>query len=108
MTGEMNWIKRDGTDSNGDTWETHANIAKRMRVPLRPFDVYIGPYIAAKQGKIFLSSEDGYSGEVCLWPDGVAPAYREPMVCGYAPFNDADAACLAVGVVLRQYRKAHK
>lgn len=108
MTGEMAWIKPDGTDSNGDVYDVHAKVARALRCRLRPFDKYIGPYIAHKAGKLWLSVEDdGFLGSVCLWPGGVAPAYREPVVVYYRPFNDAEAATAAARQAVKQSKKAN-
>lgn len=101
MTGEMSWIKPDGTDSNGDVYTVHARVARALRCRLRPFDVYIGPYIAHRKGRLWINTEDGFTGTVCLWPDGQAPAYREPISATYAPFDDVDAALAAAREVLR-------
>lgn len=106
MTGEMAWIKPDGTDSNGEKWEPHAKVARALRCRLKPFDSYIGPYIAHSAGKLFISSEDGIVGTVCLWPEGIAPADREPITEDYFPLYDADAALAAARSVLRKYREA--
>ena len=45
MTGEMHSITQKGVDSNGDSWPTHAAIARAVKGKLKPFDVYQGPYI---------------------------------------------------------------
>ena len=45
MTGEMHSITQKGIDSNGDSWPTHAAIARAVKGKLKPFDVYQGPYI---------------------------------------------------------------
>ena len=45
MTGEMHSITQKGLDSNGDSWPTHAAIARAVKGKLKPFDVYQGPYI---------------------------------------------------------------
>jgi hypothetical protein len=108
MTGEMGWIKANGLDSNGDTWEVHAKVARALRCQLRPFDKYIGPYIAHKRGQIFLSSDDGETGTACLWPDGQAPAYREPFTVEFFPLYNSDAALAAARDVLRQYAAARR
>lgn len=111
MTGEMSRIDRNGRDSDGETWETHAYVARKLRRPLRPFDKYIGPYIACKEGRLWISSDDGESGYACLWPDGIPPAYCEPIVSEpfplYQGITDALALDAARGV-LRAYRKARK
>ena len=82
MTGEMSWINQDGEDSNGETWSTHAAVAKAVGGELKPFDAYQGPYIAvggdvtvgespyalAVQGlgivRLWLCSDDGWLGYV--------------------------------------------
>lgn len=104
MTGEVSWIKPNGEDSRGDVYETHARVARALRCKLLPFDAYIGPYIAHKRGKLFLSSEDGFLGTVCLWPGGIAPAYRDPVVVEYAPADDADAALAAARAAIAKVR----
>ena len=106
MTGEVSWIKPNGEDSNGDVYETHAKVARALRCKLRPFDVYIGPYIAHKRGKMFISTEDGSEGTVCLWPGGIAPAFRDPIVETFAPIWDSGAALSAARAVLKRARKA--
>lgn len=45
MTGEMQAIKQDGNDSNGEYWPLHAAVAKAINGILKPFDVHQGPYI---------------------------------------------------------------
>lgn len=102
MTGEMNWIKPNGDAGDGESYPLHAAIARALRSRLRPFDTYVGPYIDHKRGKIFITSEDGCTGTVCMWPGGVAPAYREPLVSEYFPAEDVDAARAAVSEVLRR------
>ena len=49
MTGEMHSINQKGIDSNGDSWPTHAAIARAVKGNLKPFDVYQGPYIVVGQ-----------------------------------------------------------
>lgn len=108
MTGEMMKIDSGGNDSNGDTWSTHAYVARSLRRPLRPFDAYIGPYIACKEGRLWLGTDDGYTGYACLWPDGVAPAYCEPIVVHAGFCDDVESALMAARECLRRYRKARK
>ena len=105
MTGEMSWIKPNGEDSNGDVYEVHAKVARALRCRLHPFDVYIGPYIDTLRGHLFISTDDGFLGVVCLWPGGVAPAYRIPIVAEYAPFDSVEEALVAARQVLREARK---
>ena len=105
MTGEMSWIKPNGDDSNGEGWPVHAKVARALRCRLRPWDVYCGPYIQTKRGKLFLSTEDGMSGTACLWPSGVAPAYREPVTCDFPSVDDVDDALEACRAVLREAGK---
>ena len=105
MTGEMSWIKPNGDDSNGEGWPVHAEVARALRCRLRPFDTYIGPYIQTKRGKLFLSSEDGYTGTACLWPGGIPPAYREPIVREFPNVYDAEQALDACRQVLRAARQ---
>jgi hypothetical protein len=104
MTGEMSWIKADGEAGDGFSYPVHAFVARKLRSKLRPFDTYIGPYIAHKRGRIFISSEDGYVGTVCLWPGGIAPAFREPIVAEYFPLDDAEQALSATRDVLKRAR----
>lgn len=99
MTGEVSWIKSTGEDSRGDYYPIHAAIAKALRVPLRPFDVYIGPYVATKKGWLFL---DDNEGQVVLWPGGVAPAYCEPKVADYFPGDVLSAVAAARSLVRRK------
>lgn len=108
MTGEMSWIKPSGQDSNGETWEIQATVARALRCKLRPFDAYLGPYINHQNGKIFISSDDGEVGTVCLWPNGIAPAYQMPVTAQYFPLYDNDAALAATRDMLRRHRKALK
>src|SRR3990167_7080000 len=113
MTGEVSSIDRNGLDSNGDQWETHAAVARALRRRLRPFDKYIGPYIDTRGGKLFLGSCDcqpcgGSDGVGCLWPDGGVPAYREPITFSYGPAHDVDEAINAARQCLRLYRKQRK
>ena len=104
MTGEVSWIKPNGDDSNGEGWPVHAHVARALRCRLRPFDAYAGPYVQHKRGRLFISSEDGAIGTVCLWPGGVPPAYREPPTVEYFPLDDAQAALTAAREVLRLAR----
>ena len=108
MTGEMHRIDRDGNDSNGESWLTHAHVARALRRPLRPFDVYSGPYIACPEGRLWLSSDDGCTGYACLWPDGTAPAYCEPIVVPAGDCSDKVAALAAARECLRQYRQVKR
>lgn len=108
MTGEMHRIDRDGNDSNGESWPTHAYVARSLRRPLRPFDKYAGPYIACKEGRLWLSSDDGYSIYACLWPDGIASAYCEPIVVRIIDPDSDESALIAARECLRQYRKAKR
>lgn len=64
MTGEMSWIRQDGEDSNGDSWEVHAAIARELGGTLRPFDVYQGPFIALPHAALWVTSDDGAFGRV--------------------------------------------
>ena len=102
MTGEMHSINRKGEDSNGESWPVHATVAGALRCFLQPFDAYIGPYIAHPKGKIFISMEEDGRGVMCLWPGGVAPAYREPIVEEYFPWDNTRAATWAARSVLRR------
>lgn len=104
MTGEVSYIRPDGTDSNGDCWSTHAYVARQLRRPLRPFDKYIGPYIACKEGRLWLG-DDGSGPYVCLWPQGIAPAYADPIVRHCEDYSDL-AALDAAREVLRKYWEA--
>lgn len=102
MTSEMNSIDTNGNASDGNCYPVHAAVAKALRSPLRPFDTYIGPYIAHKRGKLFLGVGVGsYAGYVCLWPGGVAPAYCKPVVCEYGNPDDISAAIAAARRTLR-------
>lgn len=104
MTGEMSRIDKDGNDSNGESWPTHAYLARKLRGELRPFDVYTGPYIRVPEGCVWLGNDDDGRGPyVCLWPDGIAPAYREPIVV-YAPVGDDLEFLEAARKCLRRYR----
>lgn len=105
MTGEMSWIKPNGEDSNGEGWPVHAEVARALHCRLRPWDVYCGPYIDHKRGKLWLSSDDGMSGTACLWVNGEAPAYREPITCDFWNVEDADATLDACRAVLREAGK---
>lgn len=97
MTGEMAWITQDGRDSNGDNYPTQAAIAAALGCDLRPFDVYIGPYVHHAAGKLFVGCDDDGAGAwfVCLWPGGVAPAFREPVVVHFGAYDDAEEAIAA-------------
>lgn len=106
MTGEMGWIKANGEASDGNSYPVHATVARALRSRLRPFDTYIGPYIAHKRGRLWISSDDGAVGTVCLWPGGIAPAFCEPITADYFPLDDADAALEAARECLRQARRA--
>lgn len=112
MTGEMARIDSKGRDSNGEEWSTHAYVARKLRRPLRPFDVYIGPYIDCKEGRLFIGPDDfGEMATACLWPDGQAPAYRAPIVSApfplYCSITD-DCAVSAARECLAEYRKQQK
>lgn len=104
MTGEMGWIKPNGDAGDGSSYPLHAQVARRLRSRLRPFDTYIGPYIAHKRGHIFISSDDGIIGQVCLWPDGQAPAYRDPIVAEFFPLDDVESAIEAAREVCKVAR----
>lgn len=109
MTGEMSRIDQKGHDSNGDDWPMHAAVAKALRCPLQPFDVYIGPYIRCHEGWLFLGSDgDGCEVYACLWPDGQAPAWRDPIVSDNFWHDDVEAAITAARDVLRRYRAERK
>jgi hypothetical protein len=106
MTGEMSWIRPYGKDSNGDIYYIQAHVARALRCRLRPFDRYIGPYIAHEKGKLFIScDEEGYLGVVCLWPGGVPPAYCVPIMAEFFPANDATAALAAARSALKEARR---
>lgn len=105
MTGEMGWIKANGDAGDGNSYPVHAQVARALRCRLRPFDTYIGPYIAHKRGKLFIGSDDGCTAYVCLWPGGAAPAFCEPVVSELFYWNDADAALEAARSVLKAARK---
>jgi len=85
MAGEMSWIKQDGTDSDGNVWETHAAIAKAVGGYLRPFDQYQGPYITVGGDVVVGIPPYGvpaqHLGVVRLWlcndEDGLCYIYRE-------------------------------
>lgn len=82
MTGEMAWIRPDGTDANGEVWETHAAVSQAIGGELHPFDVYQGPYIVIGEDisvgevpyriplrglgviRLWLTSSDGVHGRV--------------------------------------------
>ena len=109
MTGEMSWIKANGEDSNGECWPVHAEVARALRCKLKPFDVYAGPYIDHKRGRLWISSEDGKVGQVCLWVNGEAPAYREPIARAFPLFDDGGQAALdCAREVLKAARKGAK
>ena len=103
MTGEMGWIKPNGDAGDGESYPVHAAVARALHSPLRPFDTYIGPYIQHKRGRLFISSDDGVIGTVCLWPGGVAPAQCEPVTADYFPLDDAWGALTAARDVLRKH-----
>lgn len=109
MTGEMRHIDRDGNDSNGETWETHALLARALRGKLRPFDVYTGPYIEVEEGYIFLDYSDG-AVEVVLWPGGHAPAYVTPYSepAGLMFDDDPGPIIDAARAMLRRYRREQR
>jgi hypothetical protein len=104
MTGEMSWIKPNGEAGDGNTYETHAFVARKLRAKLRPFDTYIGPYVDTKYGKLFITSDDGISGAVCLWVGGIAPAYHKPITGEYFPFDMPEAALDCARMVLKTAR----
>lgn len=73
MTGEMAWIKKDGTDSNGECWPIHASIARQLKGELHPFDVYQGPYIKVGKYKLWIvpfDMCDGYVRVLSEWYSG--------------------------------------
>lgn len=102
MTGEMAWIKPNGDAADGNSYPMHAAVAMDLGAALKPFDTYIGPYIDHAQGKIFITSDDGFRGAVCLWPGGEAPAYRQPLVEEFCPFDNLSAALEAARLVLKR------
>lgn len=97
MTGEM-------TQADLADWPLHKKVARALRSRLRPFDQYVGPYIAHKKGRVWISSDDGFAGEVCVWPHGLPPAQCEPIVEGYAPLSDAAEALAAARRALRRVK----
>lgn len=108
MTGEMQSIDKFGDDSNGESWPTHAALARALRGQLRPFDKYAGPYIQVPEGRLWLSSDDGLTGTVCLWPAGIPPAFCEPVTRHVPDCYDEGLAIEAARAVLRQYRRERK
>lgn len=107
MTGEMASIDKQGRDSNGDEWPTHAYLARKLRGELRPFDKYAGPYVKVPEGRLFLACDGAIDPMIVLWPGGIAPAYCEPVVLYYGP-DDENGALSAARKLLRQYRKQRK
>lgn len=60
MTGEMISITSQGVDQDGEVWEYHAELAKRLGAELCRFDKYQGPYIACLNGvRLWLIDSDG-------------------------------------------------
>lgn len=104
MTGEMSWITPNGDAADGCSYPVHAQVARALRCRLRPFDTYVGPYIAHKRGRLWISSDDGMIGTVCLWPGGIAPAFCEPITAEFFPMDDAQAALEAAREVLKRAR----
>lgn len=51
MTGEMS-----REDVTPEEFPLHFAIAKAMRGKVHPFDVYQGPYVAARKGKFWISA----------------------------------------------------
>jgi len=105
MTGEMRGIDADGRDTNGEEWPTHAYVARRLRAPLRAFDVYCGPYIETSEGWLFLQSDDGDVLTAVLWAGGVPPAHRAPITAQGGGVGDGEAALGAARAVVAQCRK---
>lgn len=88
MTGEMARIcPRSGRDSNGDEWPVHLAVARSVGGELRPFDVYCGPYILTDTGCLWISSDDGYHGEVFN--------ERTRRIERFAPMSNTRRACAA-------------
>jgi hypothetical protein len=106
MTGEMSWIKSDGTDANGEQWKVHAAVAKAVRGSLRPFDAYQGPYIRIKRGQLWISSDDGFTGTVTLLRGGPVAWGGTAESIEYGPYQCIDAAIDAARVLMRQARRA--
>jgi hypothetical protein len=100
MTGEMREIDGDGCDTNGEEWPTHAYVARRLRAPLRAFDVYCGPYIETDEGWLFLQSDDGDVLTAVLWAGGVPPAHRAPITAQCGGIGDHAAALRAARAVI--------
>lgn len=106
MTGEMGWIKPNGDAADGNSYPVHAAVARALRCRLRPFDTYIGPYIAHKRGRLWISSDDGVTGTACLWPGGIAPAWREPIAVDFPNAYDPEQALAAAREVLKRARRS--
>lgn len=78
MTGEMS------NPVNSREWPMQDAIRKATGGQLRAFDVYLGPYVKVKEGKLFYSEEEG-AGLVVLWPKGIPPAFAEPLAVPCVP-----------------------
>lgn len=67
MTGEMGKIDSAGYDPlNRESWPVHAAVAAALGCPLRPFDVYRGPYIALGSCRIWIGCEREIAGSVVI------------------------------------------
>jgi len=69
VTGEMDWIRQSGVDSNRNEWKLHAAIAKAVGGKLYPFDDYRGPFILVGKGKLY--SEMDYYRYPVKFPPGL-------------------------------------
>jgi len=95
MTGEMAWIKPDGTDSNGDCWPIHASIARQLKGELRPFDVYQGPYIKVGRAKLWVCGFDDAFGYTFTIYREDTDTVSKPLYVGYTQFSINRRACKA-------------
>ena len=100
MTGEMSWIDDKGNDSNGETWDLHAKVAKAVKGKLKPFDVYQGPYIYVKNTRLWIGPA---KDEI----EGLLSVYNEQTEVESLPFawNDTKSAIEAAKNLLTRSPK---
>ena len=72
MTGVMS------SPVNPGEWPIQAAICRAVGGVLRPFDVYLGPYVEVEAGWLFYAETDDGGASVVLWPNGVGPAFVTP------------------------------
>lgn len=98
MTGEMGKIDQTGYDPlNRETWPVHAAVAAALGRPLRPFDVYSGPYVDLGSGRLWIDCGREIVGSVTVDGGGIKTERS------FIPPWDADAAITAARKALQAH-----